>query len=758
MKKFFVALGILGLATMATSLTIHQYTQTQAESDIQRHLEHYYMPLDTTAGNDPDVLGKFAWEQMLAINWAATYDGISNKKRGVPDSVNWSYINHGQPHTVVWETFAHRTELRPAHTGSTTDFDKIKPDNSIPGNQYGFHNAPQYTFGSLGESVTINSKNANMNLLNCLDEDNEIGSCILFNDSGTDVKNLDNLILYQAKINEAGFNYKSQYFNGYDKLKKKTKIQEAIARVKLPMPDKELLKKYPTVDEYRKQYQMKHSTTLDRIAVCDEDRQVTTKNKTICLPCSDVKYPIINKMGKKIGISATPSEGVIEIKTAWRRYNKNKDKNIQHYFHRQAIYFTKDPIKNEYIAHNDMFLLIGMHVIRKTKNHPTFIISTFEHESVTKDNYNYVSTPGGDGDYDELYKINKAKRDHSYLETYQDINDDVHGVLKSLSPKHYLNHYNLVGVQGQYETGYPLNNTALNPDPDTNSFFLSNYVIESDNALSNFYGSFGQPQKGNQDGFFNTINPGGQVLTTGGCKGCHGAAQTTGKDMSFLMDGLKPVDHPDVGLLSTDVIKTNYFTAQSLVENKNNIFLTTEIDKKGMPSGIRGRVSSFKVPIKSPKYSGIGVNPYLQDKYPPKFKDFDGYPRANIQFMGASKIVNGVGTGIIHIKDIQDGYITTKMLTANQAGFRVTKNQNDATMFKINILNDGYITLESMEGYPVIMRSYDDRESGNTDPKTEAIIQKGKLQYILLFSTNKNDTPIRLQAYGFTTDEFKAIQ
>ncbi|MFC0186321.1 hypothetical protein ACFFJX_29375 [Pseudarcicella hirudinis] len=42
----------------------------------------------------------------------------------------------------------------------------------------------------------------------------------------------------------------------------------------------------------------------------------------------------------------------------------------------------------------------------------------------------------------------------------------------------------------------------------------------------------------------------GNLISMGGCQGCHGVAQTTlGGDFSFLMDTVgKPVQTPDIGL------------------------------------------------------------------------------------------------------------------------------------------------------------------------------------------------------------------
>src|SRR5437588_54023 len=57
-------------------------------------------------------LAAFAWQQFLALCWQSDYNTTSCS-RGAPDT-SWNFsmaYKQGQP--LVWETYAHRSELRP---------------------------------------------------------------------------------------------------------------------------------------------------------------------------------------------------------------------------------------------------------------------------------------------------------------------------------------------------------------------------------------------------------------------------------------------------------------------------------------------------------------------------------------------------------------------------------------------------------------------------------------------------------------------
>ena len=131
--------------------------------------------------------------------------------------------------------------------------------------------------------------------------------------------------------------------------------------------------------------------------------------------------------------------------------------------------------------------------------------------------------------------------------------------MTALNPNSIWQNYRLTGVQG-----HPTN------DSTSFNYFLANYVIESDTALADFKGGgIGTPQDGKPN-----ILSNGQRLTMGGCKGCHGVAQTKlGTDFSFLLDQIgKPVEMPDV------LLQPNLLQAQAVLSGKKKSKLKAYID------------------------------------------------------------------------------------------------------------------------------------------------------------------------------------
>ena len=68
-------------------------------------------------------LAQFAWQQFVALGWQSTYDPTNkNYQRGVADT-KWN--GKGVPSHTVWETFAHRSELRPYGVPLTAPFSSL---------------------------------------------------------------------------------------------------------------------------------------------------------------------------------------------------------------------------------------------------------------------------------------------------------------------------------------------------------------------------------------------------------------------------------------------------------------------------------------------------------------------------------------------------------------------------------------------------------------------------------------------------------
>src|SRR5262249_13851386 len=88
---------------------------------------------------------------------------------------------------------------------------------------------------------------------------------------------------------------------------------------------------------------------------------------------------------------ATLYDGAIEIKAAWRPVASVDPSQLYRYHVANVI--TYSGTMETPVANNEQYALIGLHIIHKTKNYPSFIFATFEQ---VDDYVNQVSnTPTG---------------------------------------------------------------------------------------------------------------------------------------------------------------------------------------------------------------------------------------------------------------------------------------------------------------------------------------------------------------------------
>ncbi|MBX2849490.1 MAG: hypothetical protein KTR16_14305 [Acidiferrobacterales bacterium] len=507
--------------------------------------------IDTTATDQE--LAEWAWQQFVALGWESTYTD-QKPERGVANT-DIDLKTALSPNVAVWETFAHRQELRPWGEKLKGTFEDLK--------------APNYRIGSVLQKASAETK---FNLLNNLDEDNEIGSALVYlrapdkNDKTDNTKSSDKakLILYQAKVNADEFNYIAKTFpdqhnpNGSLAIAAKNNAQN--------------IKSFKTsvVDENGKP-----------VASNCETPKGVANNKFIILPCG-------------IGAHA----GAIEIKTAFMNVDDYYDKQsylksddpLSEFLIRDAIYYTAND-DGSFTYHNGKFALLGIHIIRKTKHFPGFIFTSFEHKSLQqgleidgKKNYfhfkrlapgapeygNFVNpdfdkaknlTPGtAYGDYVKIERQKHGKHSptsngklYPVSHTIEKVNSAYQRALAA-NESVWAN-YRLIGVQAQPTTSYSAKSSSDNfAGPN---HFMANFIIESDSFLGNFFGpgfSSTNPvfKSGKEfpDGSYNGDNIVRDLKSynMGGCKGCHGVAATAfGTDTSFLLDfgAGKPVKEPD---------------------------------------------------------------------------------------------------------------------------------------------------------------------------------------------------------------------
>ncbi|WP_224367925.1 hypothetical protein [Hyalangium versicolor] len=474
----------------------------------------------------------FAWQQFLALNRKAAQPNGFNIRRGTPDPS----MALGQSNDLlIWQTYAHKTELRP--NGPLT----------IPWDALG---APTYQ-KAYAEPLYPGTPNARLDLWNNLDEDSEIGSCQIFGQYSLQppARAQKSLILFEAKANRDEYEY-----------------------VRLNYPDQNVGNKGAGTNPANCD-----ATAQDHGSLCRAQLSVKAQIKqpghsyfpnggtetcrcppgqAICLPCG----------------SGT-DEGTIEIKAAWRKLLPGE--NASKYYTSTALYYQNeyDPASKtyKYKYYNDTFALIGLHIIRKLANYPDFVFTSFEHigEAYADDQYVVTDTDGA-----EVSAATRAVRQPSSPNTDRTTNHAIPTDIASVNSLMRVQlvqsgsvwqNYQLIGVQAQV-TDCALSKSPPPPgtpgtqaglaciraqddnvkqclDMDPN-YYMANLFVETDAFLNNFSGpGFG----GNPFGDCKNAVYQGKTYNMGGCKGCHAVAQTAfGTDFSFLLDFTgKPGVEPD---------------------------------------------------------------------------------------------------------------------------------------------------------------------------------------------------------------------
>lgn len=470
-------------------------------------------PKDLPRSASPEDLAKFAWQEFLALNWKSSWG--KDHKRGTPD-LSWNYtmpVPMGYE-PVVWHTYAETTELRP-NGPLETKWDDLQ----LP--KYSYSNAPQPDPADTSVSFQ---------LWNNLDEDNEIGSCDIYGQydkQGTP----KNLVLFQAKVNKDEYEYVRTSFGANQHLGNipgdpnkpacdGNGPHGALCAAQLAV------KKNIVSPPYA--YYPGATGTCS----CDP-------KDAICLPCG----------GSPIGGGSDTYEGAIEVKSAWR---KLVSEDPSRYYTTNAIYYEVGSDGKTTVYKNGVFALVGLHIIHKTTNFPDFVFATWEHVDDEKSGMDYIEldhdTGAETGDPKPIKRQTgqtDRTQNHPVPPILDTVTGRVHDQLKALNKNTVWQNYRLTGVQGA-AVDCPSSSKDTSPsacvagqDPATcvgldPNYFMANFAVESDPFLNNFSGPGfgGAPFKTCENVVYQ-----GKKNNMGGCKGCHGVAQTAfGTDFSFLLD------------------------------------------------------------------------------------------------------------------------------------------------------------------------------------------------------------------------------
>nr|WP_295870380.1 hypothetical protein [uncultured Chitinophaga sp.] len=480
MKKALLIITI-GIAAGAALIVFFKQSTTRAAA-VHGTAEQFTFNItfDSIVPNtlsqyaDSADLCSFAWNEFFALNWKSSYKKNTHVYRGYADP-QWTYNDQSaypMNDPVVWETYAHRVELRPNH-GNTLPFDKV----------------PRYDYQIY---IPRKDNSVDTTLFNNLDENNEIGSCDLY--AKVNLYNTRYQVLYQAKVNRDEYDYKRK--NYPDEATLIAAVNRTASNIKKDSAY------YNPKDYPGGKYTGGNCNCPPGI---------------FCLPCGNAKDPD-TRFGKYTG--------ALEVKSAWREMINDAEANT--HFTRKVIVYEKDPKTGKTVSVNKTYGLIGIHIIHKLANYPAFTFATFEHTDVQKDSMGYIELPQKGNPTPQRYE-----RFHPISVVADASTKYVQDQLRKKNPNSIWLNYRLVGVQGM-----PTN------DSTSFSFYLANYVIESDRTLGDFRGSgFKHPHDGGHNVFLN-----GKHYSMGGCQGCHGVAQGIGADFSFLMDATpnQPDKVPDI--------------------------------------------------------------------------------------------------------------------------------------------------------------------------------------------------------------------
>ena len=443
------------------------------------------VPHDVPAGPGASIqdLAIFAWQEFVALNWPSV-DPATTGLRGRPNTgADFLSIKKGPDGSfplLVWQTYRHKNELFPADGLTDPSFDS---------------KMPVYKYKLIG-SLTPAPGNPvpTLNLFNNLDESSQIGLCTMYAHKST-------RILYEAKVNRGLFDYANT-----------AKLTDC--------NDKNTC---PTLAAAR-------ANTKANLAALG----------AICTPPTNIQGPIVMLPCGDANLSGDAGEGAIEIKASWRALTAEEAASGRFYVRKVLLYSGQQFGALQY--HNEVYGLLSLHIIHKTKSFPAFVFASWEQV----DNYDDANNSNPEGlRFHNIFGVPQPPPDipvtraHPIHSQIPPVNDAVHAAFKAKDPNTIWQYYKLIGVQGTPVNGPPPPLPMNGPPPSQSAidalsyYYLANIVVETNQALQNFTGGVGPngyPMDA-QNVYFN-----GTSVQMGGCQGCHGfQSQILGGDMSRLI-------------------------------------------------------------------------------------------------------------------------------------------------------------------------------------------------------------------------------
>jgi hypothetical protein len=435
------------------------------------------VPHDVPTGSSASIqdLAIFAWREFIALNWPSV-DPATTGLRGTADTgADFVGVKKGADGSfplLVWHTYQHKNELFPADGMTNPSFDSKQPT---------------YKYNTL-LPLMPGASNPSFNLFNNLDEASQIGLCTMFSNNTIQ-------IAYEAKVNRAIFDYAN-----------KTQL-----------------------------------TACNASGTCSTLETALTNTKGnlaqlggICTVPAGIQGPVVTLPCGDAAVAGPAGEGAIEVKAAWRALTQ-QEVNSGRFFTRKVIFYTGQQF-GQLLYQNEVWGLVALHIIHKTKSFPTFVFASWEqvdnYDDKTNQNtqnlrfHNIAGSP-----LPPDIPVTRAHPIHSQIPP---VNDAAHAAFKAKDPSTIWQYYKLIGVQGTPVTGPP---AAGSPIDDLSYYYLANIVVETNQTLQNFFGAVNATTE-TPVPFKNVYLNGaaGSPFQMGGCQGCHGTqGQSVGGDMSRLI-------------------------------------------------------------------------------------------------------------------------------------------------------------------------------------------------------------------------------
>ena len=477
------------------------------------------LPADPPKGASPSTLADFAWNQFIALNWPAA------NQTGKPSSMNPYMPTRGTPDTsaklgsgspVVWGTMRAKVEILPGmndphgseHTSEAYGWDELPVFVYQAGSQSYNDAQDKATIPADGQISRCQSNPFNPDpgtppdvVWHNVDETTQIGLNAMYAGAGTAsvpgaIPDQAQRLFFEAKGNLLEYYYAAanRYYKGGG--------TGAFAT---------------TGSLFAELLAQAQATNPTGIGNSFSFSYTVPMGTYISLPP--------NGDGSIGGLTDT-----IEFKAGWRRLTSNDDAS-RFYTTWVRWYSVEDaPSGGKQFCFNDEeFGLLGLHIIRKTANYPTFIFSTFEqidniqaadgtpvenpdgslksaYAGETPFNPNLAETPATPSSHarispnmvncnpsQQLYYVNSSgnaktpqgtvcvnHRVHELPSAITSANSTAQQLLKK--EKGPWQYYKLVNVQAT-----PIDKSQMTADNQA-SFYLANSTIETNTALQLFSG------------------------------------------------------------------------------------------------------------------------------------------------------------------------------------------------------------------------------------------------------------------------------